>query len=132
MLALLLLPDPEFDLAGAAGAVLDSALVAKAFGLADAQTQALQRDVSPLSASSGGLGRRLLIYAVIAIMVLVLIASLSRFGGNDCASTLSAFGQASAEYQQCLRSNGSSGVRTGGGSFGGFSSGGGCRGGSHK
>ena len=117
-----------------AGAVLDSALVAKAFGLADAQAQALQRDVSPLSASSGGLGRRLLIYAVIAIVVLVLIASLSRCGSNDCASTLSTFGQASAEYQQCLRSNGSgsSGVRTGGGSFGGFSSGGGSSGGSHK
>jgi hypothetical protein len=46
---------------------------------------------------------------------------------SDCASTLQAFGEASNEYQQCLRNqgSGSSGVRTSGGSYGGFSSGGG-------
>jgi uncharacterized membrane protein YgcG len=33
------------------------------------------------------------------------------------------FGEASAEYQQCQRNASSGGFRTGGGSFGGYSSG---------
>ena len=43
-----------------------------------------------------------------------------------CQPLRDSFGEASAEYQQCLQNNRSgSGVRTGGGSYGGFSSGGG-------
>jgi hypothetical protein len=44
---------------------------------------------------------------------------------RDCSQLRASYGEASTEYQNCLR--GSSGGRTGGGSFGGFSSGG-----SHK
>jgi hypothetical protein len=42
---------------------------------------------------------------------------------DDCADAKSTFGAASAEYQQCKR-GGSGGVRSGG-SYGGWSSGGG-------
>jgi ribosomal protein S27AE len=108
-----------------AGEALDSAAVAKAFGLADEQAQAMRRDVSPLSGDAGGLVRRLATYLVIGAIVLIVILMLSRCGSDNCDSVKSTFGEASAEYQQCLRSSGSSGSRTGGGSFGGFSSGGG-------
>ena len=42
----------------------------------------------------------------------------------DCDSVRQSFGAASQEYQRCL-SNRGSGSRTGGGAFGGWSSGGG-------
>jgi hypothetical protein len=45
---------------------------------------------------------------------------------NDCSDIRTTFGEASNEYQQCLRgSRSGTGIRTGGGSFGGYSSGGG-------
>ena len=44
---------------------------------------------------------------------------------RDCGQVRATFGEASNEYQQCLRSAGGGGFRTGGGSFGGYSSGGG-------
>ena len=44
----------------------------------------------------------------------------------DCSALRATYGEASQEYQNCLRNRGSgSGFRTGGGSFGGYSSGGG-------
>jgi hypothetical protein len=48
---------------------------------------------------------------------------------DNCSQLRSTFGEASQEYQNCLRArgSGSSGFRTGGGSFGGYSGGG-----SHK
>ena len=48
-------------------------------------------------------------------------------GPGDCSETRNTFGDASQEYQNCLASqrSGSGGYRSGGGSFGGFSSGGG-------
>jgi hypothetical protein len=46
--------------------------------------------------------------------------------GPNCNELRNTYGEASQEYQNCVRSN-RSGSRTGGGSFGGFSSGG-----SHK
>lgn len=109
-----------------AGEALDSAVVAKAFGLDDAQARTLQRDVSPVSAASVGSGLR--VFLIIAVVMVLLVLMMSRCSSSDdCASTLQAFGEGSNEYQQCLRSrgSGSSGVRTSGGSFGGFSSGGG-------
>ena len=110
-----------------AGEALDAAVVAKAFGLADDQAQAMRRDVSPLSGDAGGIVRRLGTYLVIGIVVLMLILMFARCSGNDCDNVRSTFGEASAEYQQCLQSNGSgsTGSRTSGGSYGGFSSGGG-------
>ena len=56
----------------------------------------------------------------------VLIVLLSRCSGDHCDEVRNTFGAASAEYQQCLAQRGSgSGARTGGGSYGGWSSGGG-------
>jgi hypothetical protein len=42
-----------------------------------------------------------------------------------CDDMRSTFGEQSAEYQQCLSNRSSSGMRTSGGSYGGYSSGGG-------
>jgi hypothetical protein len=50
---------------------------------------------------------------------------MSRCSGDDCDDVKSSFGESSAEYQQCLRNQRSGGLRSSGGSFGGFSSGGG-------
>ena len=105
-----------------AGETLSATEVADAFAIAPAGRAALQRDATPLS--SGGLGMRAGLIIVVVIVILVLL--LSRCGSGNCDEMRSTFGAASNEYQQCLRSNSSgSGVRTGGGSFGGYSSGGG-------
>jgi uncharacterized membrane protein YgcG len=55
------------------------------------------------------------------------LALFSRCSDDDCDGVRSTFGPASNEYQQCLKSqrSGSGGYRTGGGSYGGFSGGGG-------
>jgi uncharacterized membrane protein YgcG len=62
----------------------------------------------------------------VAVVLVMLAASFCSSRGNDCAQVRATFGEASTEYQQCLRSAGSgSGWRSGGGSFGGFNSSGG-------
>lgn len=108
-----------------AGEALDSAVVAKAFGLDDAQARTLQRDVSPVSGAS--VGSSLKVFLIIAVVMVVMVLMMSQCSSSDdCSSTLQAFGENSNEYQQCLRNrSSSSGARTSGGSFGGFSSGGG-------
>lgn len=107
-----------------AGSALDADVVAKAFGLGTTEAMAMKRDASAI----GGGGTSLkfwLVLLVIAVVVISIIASCS--GSNrDCQPLRDAFGESSNEYQQCLRSNSSgSGFRTSGGSYGGFSSGGG-------
>ncbi len=63
---------------------------------------------------------------IVAVVVVVLMIGFCSSRDNDCADVRATFGEASNEYQQCLRnSGGGGGFRTGGGSFGGFSSGGG-------
>jgi hypothetical protein len=77
--------------------------------------------------SSGGLGS-LLRSGLWVVLVLLLIFGLIRCSRDDCDELRATFGEASNEYQQCLRSNqggGGYGYRSSGGSFGGFSSGGG-------
>ena len=60
-------------------------------------------------------------------IIIAVILMLFRCGrDDDCNDQLQRYGQASQEYQSCLANNRSSG-RTGGSSYGGFSSGG-----SHK
>jgi len=46
-------------------------------------------------------------------------------GAADCDGLRNSYGEASQEFRSCLDRNRSSGFRTGGGSFGGFSAGGG-------
>lgn len=107
-----------------AGQALQADDVAAAFGIEAGARDALQRDVGPVSFK--GAGFKHILIAVLAIVALVLM--LSRCGSNDCADVRRTFGAASAEYQQCQRSSSGSGVRTGagsGGSYGGWSSGGG-------
>ena len=105
-----------------AGETLDAAQVASAFAVAPGAAVALQRDVAPFTAKSGGSRNAIIVFVVIVI----LFALLSRCDRDDCDSVRQSFGAASTEYQQCARQRATSGVpRTGGGSFGGYSSGGG-------
>ncbi len=105
-----------------AGETLDAATVAAAFVIAPAARAALQRDVAPFTATGHGSRN-----AIIAFVVMGgLFALLSRCDRDDCDEVRQTFGQASTEYQQCARQRATTGVpRTGGGSFGGYSSGGG-------
>ena len=85
----------------------------------------MRRDVATLGGPSidSGLAKALLIVAVVLV---VLAAGFCTSRDNDCAEIRAAFGEASNEYQQCLRgARSGSGFRGGGGSFGGYSSGGG-------
>ena len=61
------------------------------------------------------------------VLVLMLMRCGSGSSRRDCNSLLSTYGEASQEYQGCLADNrsGSGGYGTSGGSFGGFSTGGG-------
>ena len=108
------------EITWSAGQSLTAAEVADAFSIAPDGRAALQRDATPLS-GHGGAWRIGLIVLVLIVLVLVVAQCSS---GNACDSTRNTFGAASAEYQQCVRSSGS-GARVGGGSFGGYSSGGG-------
>jgi hypothetical protein len=103
-----------------AGEVLPASEIANAFDIAADARAALQRDVAPVSFKGRGMGT--LVVAVVIIVVLVLL--LSMCSSDGCSEVRNTFGENSAEYQQCRRSSGS-GVRTGGGSYGGWSSGGG-------
>lgn len=107
-----------------AGETIAADTVAQAFGLAaGAGRAALQRDVVPTSFKASGVPRALILF--LAVMFAVIL--LSQCGDDECDDIRNTFGEASAEYQQCARNrgSGSSGVRSGGGSFGGWSSGGG-------
>ncbi len=102
-----------------AGETMAASVVADAFGIKPGGRAALERDATPVSS---GIGLAKVI--IIILVVIVLIAMLSQCGGDRCDSVRQTFGPASAEYQQCQRSATSS-SRTSGGSFGGWSSGGG-------
>jgi hypothetical protein len=82
----------------------------------------LARDAGPRSRMVG-------VSILVALFVVILLVSalVESCSGDDCDDVRTAFGPASNEYRQCLNRRGS-GVRTGGGSYGGWSSGGG----SHK
>jgi hypothetical protein len=106
-----------------AGETIEVATLAAAFRLPQAQRPALQRDVGP-TMQLGPLVK----LAIVVGLVLLLVLLMSRCSRNDCDELRATFGEASNEYQQCLRSNraGSGGWwRTTGGSYGGYSSGGG-------
>jgi hypothetical protein len=105
------------------GRKLDAAEVARAFPkLAPEQQATLARDASP--ASEHSLGFKLVVALFIILVLLMLVRACS---SDDCQSYKDAYGEASSEYQQCRQRSNGSGVRinSGGGSFGGFSSGGG-------
>jgi hypothetical protein len=101
-----------------AGKTLKASEVADAFGIAPAVRAALQRDAAPLAMGGSAVAKALLV--MVALVVLVVL--LARCDNNDCDQVRATFGAGSNEYQQCVRG---SSRRTGGGSYGGWSSGGG-------
>ncbi|MEO8310410.1 MAG: DUF4178 domain-containing protein [Caldimonas sp.] len=108
-----------------AGETLSADVVLNAFRLAPAQRAALQRDSMPTTFKGSLLGK-IFFWMFIVALVLILFRCGSGGGAGDCSETRNTFGDASQEYQNCLNSQRSgSGYRSGGGSFGGFSSGGG-------
>ncbi|MBL8289308.1 MAG: DUF4178 domain-containing protein [Rubrivivax sp.] len=111
-----------------AGAVIEAAKVADAFGIAAGERAAMQRDVAPLSGSGKRMGLGKVIIVVVLLLIVLSVLSECGSGGDRCDDLKLSYGPNSNEYRQCLaqRSSGSSG-RTGGGSWG---SGGG--GGGHK
>ena len=120
--------DATQEIVWSAGEAMPADAIVKAFRLAPEKTAALQRDASP-TALKGSLLAKIIFWAFIVFVLLMLFRCGSSGGSSiDCTDTLNTFGQASLEYQNCLnsqRSGGSGAYRTGGGSFGGFSSGGG-------
>ena len=113
------------EIVWSAGEAMPADVIMKAFRLAPDKSAALQRDAAP-TALKGSLLAKIIFWAFIVFVLLLLFRCGSGGGGPvDCTNTLNTFGQASQEYQNCLNSQRSGGYRTGGGSFGGFSSGGG-------
>jgi Domain of unknown function (DUF4178) len=106
-----------------AGEAMDAALLAKAFGVPIASQPAFERDSAPLSTSLSRSvigGTPTMVWIIVALFFLMVVVDAC---SDDCDDVRDTFGAASAEYQQCQRSGGS-GVRSGG-SYGGWSSGGG-------
>ena len=104
-----------------AGRTIDAVVVAKAFGIAD--HAALQRDAAPLASvkSPAAMSRTAVLIVLFVLLMIILVTCSS----DDCDDARRAFGENSNEYQQCLRTAGSGSSRIGGGSWGGYSSGGG-------
>ena len=110
------------EIVWSAGATLSADDVLKAFKLAPEQGLALKRDASPTSGHAASVLAKIFFWGFAIVVLLMLVRCAGR---DDCDSLRSSYGAASREYQSCLNSQGSGGFRTGGGSFGGYSSGGG-------
>ncbi|MDT9000423.1 DUF4178 domain-containing protein [Paucibacter sp. APW11] len=111
------------------GHKLDASEVAKAFRLAPEQRAALTRDAGATDLGAALTGASLTTKIVIALFVMAVLAIILFSKQDDgCQDYRRTYGEQSAEYAQCLNSRGSNGVRVNGGSggsWGGFSSGGG-------
>ncbi len=90
------------ELTWSEGAVLDAQAVARAFRLAPAAASALQRSAGGAPAAlDGGL---LKVGLIVAVVVVVLMIGFCSSRDRDCGDIRATFGEASNEYQQCLRS----------------------------
>ena len=114
------------------GEALSADAVMRAFKLAPEHAAALQRDASPTSLGGGSLLAKIFFWGFVAVVMLMLFRCGGGSGGggggsvSDCDQIRATFGAASSEYQNCLNSRRSGGgYGTGGGAYGGFSSGGG-------
>ena len=106
-----------------AGETLSADAVLKAFKLAPEKSASFKRDALPTSGNASSLLAKAFFWVFVVVILLMLFRC---DDSRDCSQVRATYGEASAEYQNCVRSS-SSGGRTGGGSFGGWSSGG-----SHK
>jgi hypothetical protein len=113
----------EGEVVWSGGETLGADTVLKAFRLAPDKSAALQRDALPTSGNAASLLAKIFFWVLVVVILLMLFRCSD--DDRDCSSVRSAYGEASQEYQSCLANNRSGGYRTGGGSFGGFSSGGG-------
>lgn len=116
------------EITWSAGETLSADAVLKAFKLAPEKSAALQRDALPSSGNAASLLAKVFFWGFVVVVLLMMF----RCDGDerrDCDSVRATYGEASAEYQNCLRSARSGSGRSSGGSWGGWSSGGG---GSHK
>jgi Domain of unknown function (DUF4178) len=109
------------EIVWSAGQTIGSDAILKAFKLAPDQAQALRRDAAPTSGNAASLLAKLFFWGFVAVVVLTLFQCDSP---DDCAAVRSSYGEASNEYRNCLANQRSS-SRTSGGSWGGYSSGGG-------
>lgn len=110
------------EIVWSAGETIEAQAVVQAFRLGSDQLAALERDAGPTSGQFSTLTKVLIVLALVVVMLMVVRCS--RDERTDCEPVRNTFGEASLEYRNCLDSARRSG-RTGGGSFGGFSSGGG-------
>jgi hypothetical protein len=118
--------DGAQEVVWSAGATLTADEVMRAFKLQRDKAAAMQRDALPTTGNAASLLAKLFFWGFIVVVLLIMF----KCGGDDgpnCNELRNTYGEASQEYQNCLRSRSSGGFRTGGGSFGGYSSGG-----SHK
>ena len=107
-----------------AGRRLDATEVRAAFpGLSGSSARAVPPDVGPLSARSGQNWRELGIFLAIAL-VMVVTSMMASCEDDPCEPAARHFGNDSDEYRQCAQSR-ATGSSRGGGSFGGYSTGGG-------
>ncbi len=111
------------------GRKLDAAEVAHAFELAGGKISALARDTATLG-GTGSLLRKIAIGVFIAVILVLLLRSCG--DSDDCAQYRDSYGEASAEYAQCKKSNGGGRIYPGGGSYGGSYGGYSGGGGGHK
>jgi hypothetical protein len=108
------------EIVWSAGETISADAVAQAFRLGKDKLAALQRDAGPTSAQFSTLTKVLIVLALVVVMLM--IVRCSRDDDARCDQVRNTFGASSLEYQNCLSSGGGRGR---GGSFGGFSSGGG-------
>ncbi len=113
------------EIVWSAGETLTADEVIKAFKVAPAQRAALQRDAAPTAFGPGTLAK-VFFWLFVGVVVLLLYRC-GKSGSAGCGELRDTYGDASFEYRDCLANDRGSGggARTGGGSFGGFSSGGG-------
>jgi len=108
------------------GETLSADTVVAAFRLKPEQRAALQRDALPTAFHSSSPLAKIIFWIFIIFLILLVVRCSESSGPGDCTQTRNTFGAASQEYQRCLASQRSgTGFRTGGGAFGGFSTGGG-------
>jgi hypothetical protein len=102
------------------GKTLAAESVRSAFRLPPERAGALARDASPTAFGKSSLLAKLFFGLFAVTLLFALVRCASGPSAADCRETRNTFGEASREYQNCLSSR-----RSGGGSYGGFSSGGG-------